>query len=208
MAETISGIISGRQGHYFYPSDENVYYLLLWRKKRKRKKWGILSIKNDTQHHWDPLQKSADTLSPIIHKTLLLWSAATCFLPLMLFPTPRPRPPPSSEDCSFNVLSHLSGFECALHLVFTMKLIVHVCWPCSRPALPGKGVWPCLECQTLQATCDPGRSHLREKLKYYPHFFVSARAECHCHWTVCHGSSFWHDSNIKERTVPGFRSAY
>lgn len=133
-------------------------------KKRKRKKWGILSIKNDTQHHWDPLQKSVDTLSPIIHKTLLLWSAATCFLPLMLFPTRHP--PPSSEDCSFNVLSHLSGFECSSHLVFTMKLIAHMCWPCSRPALPGKGDWPRLECQTLQATYDPRRSHLREKQNY------------------------------------------
>lgn len=58
---------------------EKVYYLLLCKKKKKEEDdeeeeetCVLLSIKNDTQHHWDPLQKSAVTLSPIIHKTLLL----------------------------------------------------------------------------------------------------------------------------------------
>lgn len=91
-------VIPGRQGCYFYSSDsmEKVYYLLLCKKKNKKEEDDeeeeetcvLLSIKNDTQHHWDPLQKSAVTLSPIIHKTLLLWSTPTCFLSPGALPLP------------------------------------------------------------------------------------------------------------------------
>lgn len=135
---------------------------------KKKRNGALMSIKNDTQHHWEPLQKSAVTLSPIIHRTVFE-VLPPVFSSSVLFPPHYPHPPPSSRDTRFNVLSHLPAFGCAFsRLAFTVKLIAHMCRPCTGPALPGKTVWPCLECQTLQATGDPTDA-AEEKAEHYLH---------------------------------------
>lgn len=217
--EIIAGIIPGRQGCYFYSSDSMYMYIIYCcakkkkkSKNKKKKKWKkrkkrvLLSIKNDTQHHWDPMQKSAVTISPIIHKTPALKCYHLFFFLSLSLP-----------QCTLTVVLILllplgtvalmswlisQGSDARLHLVFTVKLIAHVCRPCSGPALPGEAVWPRLECQTLWETCDPGRCHYRENKNIICMFlrFVDPSTpphRCHYPWTVCHSSSFRHDLNIK-----------
>lgn len=106
------------------------------------------------------MRESELRASLIIHKRLLLWSAATCYslLPSRpLFSPHRLQPHLHSGDCSFNVLSsRLSGCGCTfthfgIHCE-TDRPCVCACRPCSRPALPGKALWSCPECQKLQQT--------------------------------------------------------
>lgn len=203
--------VAGRQGCYFCSSESiEMYIIYCCVKNWSKEKSVLLSIKNDIQHQWDPLQKSAVTLSPIIHKTLLLWSAATCFFSSPgALPSHHTHPPPSSEDCSFNVLSHLSGFGC----VFTFGIHRENDRPrvptLQRPVLHGKTVRPRLECQTLRATYDPGRCRFGEKEKYDLLF-----SYCFC---VCvpkvppplnSAPRFIILAWLKYRIAPGFRSTY
>lgn len=114
---------------------KKVYYLLLFKKKRwtKEEKSVIQSIKSDTEHCWDPLLESEVTQSPIIYKILLFEELPPFF----------PSCPPAILLLFFLSLGTVAfmsrlisqGLDAFLRLVFTTKLMVHVCRPWSGPAL-------------------------------------------------------------------------
>lgn len=173
LTEIIAGIIPGRRSCYFYSSYsmEMCIYCCVpsWKKK---KKCVILSLKNDTQHHWDPLQKPAATLSPIIHKKKK--NLSNCFEVL---------PPVSLPWCSsFHLILLLRPLgtvalmcrlfprssDALLHLVFTVKLVAPVCADLAADLLclvrqPGLA-W---NAKRHRQRVTPGGVILGRKAKYY-----------------------------------------